>query len=239
METADQAIKNLADKTGKYLIFSLAKEEYGISILKIREIIGMTSITHVPQTPGYVKGVINLRDKVIPIIDLRLVLGMEASGFIERTCIVVVESQTAGMAGCWEEKKCHKKECPAHGNADRRCWMISKTLCRDEIQGSFYEKIEACRKCNFYENAQQYKSVFEVGITVDAVLEVLNIKDEFIEKTPAFGARTNTDYILGVAKMDGGVKILIDIDKVLNAENTMILKIPCESGINQQIDRRD
>jgi chemotaxis signal transduction protein len=224
MKTMDQAATAVAGKMDKYLIFSLAKEDYGISILKIKEIIGMTSITHVPQTPGYVKGVINLRGKVIPVIDLRLLLGMEASGYTERTSIVVVEAQSTGMAGCWEKKNCHKKECPAYGNTDHRCWMLSKTLCRDEIQGSFYEKIEACRKCDFFETAQKHRSVFTVGVTVDFVLEVLNIKDEFIEKTPAFGTRTNTDYILGVAKMDGGVKILIDIDKVLNAENTMIFK---------------
>ena len=68
----DQAVKAMADKEGKYLTFSLAGEEYGIGILKVKEIIGIMPITVVPQTPAYIKGVINLRGKVIPVIDLRL-----------------------------------------------------------------------------------------------------------------------------------------------------------------------
>lgn len=76
---------------GKYLTFSLAAEEYGLEILKVREIIGIMDITSMPQMPGYVKGVINLRGKVIPVIDLRLKFGLEPAEYTEQTCIVVVD----------------------------------------------------------------------------------------------------------------------------------------------------
>ncbi len=76
---------------GKYLTFSLAGEEYGLEILKVREIIGIMDITAMPQVPPEVKGVINLRGKVIPVIDLRLKFGMEPAGYTEQTCIVVVD----------------------------------------------------------------------------------------------------------------------------------------------------
>jgi purine-binding chemotaxis protein CheW len=161
--TMDQAIKAMADKEGKYLTFSMADEEYGIGILKIKEIIGMMPVTSVPQTPEFVKGVINLRGKVIPVVDLRLRFGMEAIDYTERTCIIVVE--IAGASG-----------------------------------------------------------TVMIGIVVDAVSEVLNIKGEDIEETPTFGTRLNTDYILGMAKMEGGVKILLDIDKVLSAEEVSDLE---------------
>jgi purine-binding chemotaxis protein CheW len=161
--TMDQAVKAMVNREGKYLTFSLASEEYGISILKIKEIIGMMSITPVPRTPAYVKGVINLRGKVIPVMDLRLKFGMEEIGYTERTCIIVVE--TRGQSG----------------------------------------------------------SVL-IGIVVDSVSEVLNIKAGDIEETPAFGARLETDYILGMAKMNGGVKILLEIDKVLGAEEINVLE---------------
>lgn len=85
------ASKVCLDKEGKYLTFSLAKEEYGLEILKVREIIGFMDITAVPQTPSYVKGVINLRGQVIPVIDLRAKFGMEAAKVTEETCIIVVE----------------------------------------------------------------------------------------------------------------------------------------------------
>ena len=93
----DKAVKAIADREGKYLTFTLADEEYGISIIKIREIIGMMKITTIPQTPEFVKGVINLRGKVIPVLDLRLRFGMEAIDYTDRTCIIVVEIE--GQAG--------------------------------------------------------------------------------------------------------------------------------------------
>ncbi len=163
-EIIGQAVKSLTDKEGKYLTFTLAEEEYGIGILKIKEIIGMMPITSVPRTPEFVKGVINLRGKVIPVIDLRLRFGMEELEYNERTCIIVVEIE--GQAG-----------------------------------------------------------IISIGIVVDAVSEVLNIKNEDIEDTPAFGARLDTQYILGMAKMEGGVKILLDIDQVLNTEELSALEM--------------
>lgn len=76
---------------GKYLTFALGKEEYGVGILKVREIIGVMEITAVPHTLPYVKGVINLRGRVIPVLDLRLKFGMPGKEYDERTCIIVVE----------------------------------------------------------------------------------------------------------------------------------------------------
>ena len=162
-ETIDQAVKAMVEREGKYLTFSMAEEEYGIGILKIKEIIGMMPVTTVPQTPEFVKGVINLRGKVIPVVDLRLRFGMESIDYTERTCIIVVE--IIGQSG-----------------------------------------------------------IVLIGIVVDAVSEVLNIKGEDIEETPTFGAKLNTDYILGMAKMEGGVKILLDIDRVLSEEEITALK---------------
>ena len=158
----DQAVRAAADREGKYLTFALAGEEYGIGILKVKEIIGVMAITTVPQTPRYVKGVINLRGKVIPIADLRLKFGMESMAYTDRTCIIVVE-----ISG-----------------ADRTIPM---------------------------------------GIVVDSVSEVLNIKGSDIEETPGFGSQLDTAFILGMAKIGGTVKILLDIDRIFRPEelNTM------------------
>lgn len=223
-DTMEQAVKAMDVKEGKYLTFTMADEEYGIGILKIKEIIGMMPTTSLPQTPEYVKGVINLRGKVIPVVDLRLRFGMEAIDYTDRTCIIVLEALSSNMGKCWESKKCGKEECPAYGSKDLRCWMISGTFCRDEIQGSFHEKIEACRQCDFYQAAHSRKAILTMGIVVDAVSEVLNIDEEDVEDTPTFGTKLNTDYILGMAKMEGGVKILLDIDRVLSAEDVAVLE---------------
>jgi len=83
--------KSLSDREGKYLTFALGPEEYGLEILKVREIIGYMEITAVPQTPHHVKGVINLRGQVIPVIDLRSKFGMETAEITEESCIIVVE----------------------------------------------------------------------------------------------------------------------------------------------------
>jgi purine-binding chemotaxis protein CheW len=78
-------------REGKYLTFALAREEYGLEILKVREIIGYIEVTAVPQTPSYVRGVINLRGQVIPVIDLRARFGMDTADVTDQTCIIVVE----------------------------------------------------------------------------------------------------------------------------------------------------
>jgi len=78
---------------GKYLTFILGDEEYGVGIMKVREIIGVMEITVVPHTPDNIKGVINLRGRVIPVMDLRLKFGMEEKEYTDRTCVIVVEVQ--------------------------------------------------------------------------------------------------------------------------------------------------
>ncbi|MBT3202259.1 MAG: purine-binding chemotaxis protein CheW [Phycisphaerales bacterium] len=90
-ETATQEIAESTTRAGKYLTFALAEEEYGLEILKVREIISMSEITSVPKTPRYVKGVINLRGKVIPVIDLRLKFTMEEVAYTDETCIIVAD----------------------------------------------------------------------------------------------------------------------------------------------------
>ncbi len=82
---------------GKYLTFILGEEEYGLDIVKVREIIKIMDITHVPRTPGYFKGVVNLRGKVIPVMDLRLKFGMDAAEYTQETCIIVVEMGSRQM----------------------------------------------------------------------------------------------------------------------------------------------
>src|ERR1700687_3333031 len=88
---------NNDDRGGSYLVFPLGREEFGIRVLKAREIMGIQDITAVPQTPAHVKGVINLRGKVIPVVDLRLKFGLPEQEYTQRTCIIVVQVQ--GEAG--------------------------------------------------------------------------------------------------------------------------------------------
>jgi purine-binding chemotaxis protein CheW len=149
-----------AAKGGKYLTFALGKEEYGLEILKVREIIGWMDITTMPRTPAYIKGVVNLRGQVIAVVDLRTKFGMEAAARTEQTCIIVVEIRH-------EQRK------------------------------------------------------LSTGIIVDHVSDVLEIPGDNIEPAPCFGAMVATDFILGMGKVGESVKILLDIDKVLSAEEVI------------------
>jgi len=146
------------DRGGKYLVFHLGREEFGIRVLKVREIMGIQDITALPQTPAHVKGVINLRGKVIPVVDLRLKFGLPEQKYTERTCIIVI--QMRGQAGP----------------------ML-------------------------------------MGIVVDGVAEVLNLAAADIEDTPDFFDGTATPYLLGMAKVKGKVKILLEIDRVLTSQD--------------------
>jgi purine-binding chemotaxis protein CheW len=90
---AAPAMLDIDTRAGKYLIFHLGVEEFGTEVLKVREIVGLQDITTVPQVPAHVKGVINLRGKVIPVIDLRLKFGMAPQEYTPRTCIVVMRTR--------------------------------------------------------------------------------------------------------------------------------------------------
>mgnify|MGYP000850901374 FL=1 len=147
---------------GKYLTVVLENEAYGIAVLKVREIIRMQKITPVPQMPAFVKGVINLRGRVIPVVDLRVKFGLKAE-FAERTCIVVVQV----------------------------------TLPSDQI--------------------------VQMGLIVDSVEEVVTLGDQEIEPTPDFGTKIDTTYLLGMAKVKGQVKTLLDIDRVVAPETVQVI----------------
>ncbi len=152
--TVTQGGAKISGAEGKYLTFILGDEEYGVGIMKVREIIGVMEITAVPHTPEYIKGVINLRGRVIPIMDLRLKFAMEEREYTDRTCVVVVEVQ--GQNGS-----------------------------------------------------------MQVGMLVDAVSEVMNILAEDIEPPPDFGLTTDANNILGMGKVKGEIKILLDADRVV------------------------
>ena len=155
-QAISQAVSAMAGLAGKYLTFKLGAEEYGLEILKVQEIIKMMDITTVPRTPEFVKGVINLRGKVLPVVDLRLKFEMKEKEVTETTCIIVVQA--------------------ARGDT-------SVTM----------------------------------GIVVDEVSEVLDINGDEIEPSPAMGGGVDDQFILGMAKSKGAVKILLDVDKVLSS----------------------
>jgi purine-binding chemotaxis protein CheW len=153
--SASDHVSALAERVaGKYLTFDLAEEEYGLEILRVREIIGMMEITPVPRTPDFVLGVINLRGKVIPVIDLRLKFGLPYQEPDDRTCVIVVEVVSDG-------------------------------------------------------------TTVQMGIVVDRVNEVVDVKGADVEATPNFGVALDTAFIMGMAKVGDKVKILLEIDKVL------------------------
>lgn len=143
---------------GKYMTFKLSHEEYGLEILKVREIIGLMDITHVPRTPEFVRGVVNLRGKVIPVVDLRLKFAMAKTEATDQTVIIVVQY--------------------SFGTTD-----------------------------------------LTMGILVDEVVEVLDIAADQIEPPPTFGsASADTSFILGVGKADKRMIFLLDIGRVLTAD---------------------
>ena len=160
-EAASVAEDGVSDLEGKYLTFDLYGQEYGIEIMKVKEIIGLVPITPIPRAPEFVRGVINLRGKVIPVVDLRLKFDLPEEGYNERTCIIVLESE--GESG-----------------------------------------------------------PLQVGVIVDSVSEVLYIKAVDIEEPPTLGSGVGTKNILGMAKIEGGVKTLLDITQVIGKEGGLM-----------------
>jgi purine-binding chemotaxis protein CheW len=139
-------------RAGKYLTFFLSNEEYGVEILKVQEIIGRMPITPVPLTSNYIRGVINLRGKIHPIMDLNVKFGMNQTEITDETCMIVIKTASLMM-----------------------------------------------------------------GILVDKVSEVVNVASDDIEDTPSFGSDVDTEYLLGVGKTGGRIRLLLDIEKVITA----------------------
>ena len=145
---------------GKYMTFKLADEDYGVEILKVRELIQLMEITRVPRTRDFIRGVINLRGKVIPVVDIRMKFGMGQLQETDHTVIIVVQYEVD----------------------DRAVTM---------------------------------------GVLVDEVLEVLDIRAEQIDGAPDFGVGAiNTDFILGMGKAENRVILLLDIGKVLTTHES-------------------
>jgi purine-binding chemotaxis protein CheW len=157
-------------REGKYLTFKLGSEEYGLELVRVREIIALMDITPVPLAPEYVRGVMNLRGRVIPVVDLRCRFGMSPTRDHDRKCIIV---------------------------------------------------------CDVERNAQH----IQMSILVDAVSEVVHINGNDIEDAPSFTGGLNTSFIHGIAKAKSGVKILLDIDRVLSASSAAVTNPPPQTPI--------
>ena len=146
----------VAEQT-QYLGFVVADEEYAIGILRVREILEYDTITKVPTTPPSIRGVINLRGRVVPVVDLAVKLGLPESEVMKRTCIVVVEVDLEG----------------------------ERTV---------------------------------MGVLADAVSQVIDLPASEVEPPPSFGTRVRVDCLLGMGRAGKKFVLLLDIDKVLSAE---------------------
>jgi purine-binding chemotaxis protein CheW len=154
----------------QYLTFLLAGEEYAISILEVKEIIEYDTVTAVPKTPKWIRGVINLRGSVVPVVDLGVKFGMGERLVTKTSCIIIVE-------GCVESQN---------------------TL---------------------------------MGVMADAVSQVMDIAAGEVQQVPAFGTRIKVDYLQGMAQLGKKFVLLLDIDKVLSADEVLDLS---EAATNVQ-----
>lgn len=141
------------DNLIQLVTFKIGHEEFGVDILKVQEIIRIIPITKVPNAPAFVDGVINLRGKVIPVIDMRKRFGMDKSDYTSHTRIMVMD-----------------------------------------LQGQI------------------------IGFVVDAVSEVLRIKESTVEAPPPVVAGIGSEYMRGVGKLEDRLLILLDLDKLLNEQ---------------------
>ncbi|MBF0564754.1 MAG: chemotaxis protein CheW [Nitrospirae bacterium] len=148
--------KTNLNKEGQYLIFTLNGQEYGIDILWVREIVRMMAIRSMPKAPSFVKGIVNLRDRIIPIVDLRYKLGIESIEDESHARIIVLENEVNNI-------------------------------------------------------------VDQIGVIVDSVSDVLSIKAEHIEEPPSYKNNGSNNYILAMANMEAGIKILLDTKQLFAA----------------------
>lgn len=147
------------DYPQEFLTFSLGEEIYGVDVLKVREIRGWEKIRELHDTPNFVKGVLDLRGSIVPIVDLRIRFNIADYEYKSTTVIIIISLENGGL----------------------------------------------------------------MGAVVDSVSDVLGIKADQIKESPSLGTKINTNYILGMATIDGNMVMLVDADKLLDAEEFEVL----------------
>lgn len=160
-DDAQGASTELDAQNGKYMTFKSGNEYFGLKIQYVNEIIGFQAITAIPETEDYIKGLINLRGKIIPVIDVRLRFKQEPFEYNDRTCIIVIN--------------------------------VKSTI---------------------------------VGLIVEKIAEVVEIKEEDILPPPKIGRadKQHNKYVYGIGKVEDSVKLLLDPDKLLNDEDLSIIE---------------
>jgi purine-binding chemotaxis protein CheW len=159
-QVSNKGKNQLPVSTVQYLTFFTASEEYAISIVKVSEIVEYEAVTTVPNTPVWIRGVTNLRGKVVPVVDLAVKFGLPASGISKFSCIIITEVMFQG------------------------------------------------------EN-------LTMGVLADSVSQVIELSADEIEATPPFGTRVKTEYLLGMGAMGKKFCLILDIDKVLSADELL------------------
>jgi len=164
----------MAGNSTKHLVFNINDEDYGIPISKIREVIRFVKITPIHEASDFLKGVINLRGKIIPIIDMRAKFGMQEQAYSDRTVFIIVD-----------------------------------------VLGA--------------------KEVYNLGISVDAVQDVVDIKEEDVEKTPDIGLRLKSQYLEGIAKVGEHMIMMLNMDRILSSDEVVEMRefSDRQSGIHE------
>src|SRR5580658_4861555 len=155
----------------QYLTFITAGEEYAISIVKVTEIVEYEAVTTVPNTPVWIRGVTNLRGRVVPVVDLAVKFGLPASGISKFSCIIITEVMFEG------------------------------------------------------EN-------LTMGVLADSVSQVIELSADEIEQTPPFGTRVRTEFLLGMGALGKKFCLILDIDKVLSADELLAVTESADEAAN-------
>jgi len=154
---------NIEIQSLQYVTFNLAEELFGVEVTRTREILSLVNVTKVPQTPDYFLGVINVRGQVVPVVDMRIKLGLPAGSETEDTCIILIEVQVDDEA-------------------------------------------------------------IVIGALTDAVREVLEVRSDQVEPPPRLGSRLRTEFISGMGKIGEQFIILLNIDRIFNAEELSLVR---------------
>lgn len=150
----------MSELSNKYLIFTINTEIYGVPIAKVREVIRFVTITPLHEASEFLKGVINLRGRIIPIIDMRAKFGIQEKEYNDRTIFIIVD-----------------------------------------VTGT--------------------KDTVNIGIAIDSVHDVVDIKDEELEKTPDIGLKLKTQYLFGIAKIRDKMLMILNMDKILSSDEVV------------------
>jgi chemotaxis signal transduction protein len=196
--------ENNGCKMQKYITFNSHGTLYGINLHKMKELIALKNVKITNVSADNCGMIIQVRDKIIPVRYVDEAIDYKDIEETNESSVIIVVETYNDCDGCWVSKKCEKPECPAYLNTDIACWTFEGTHCQGTVQGTYYDKIENCMKCEFFKNVHK-SCVSSCGFIINDIQGIIEV-----DLTAEQSSDSSKELTYPVIYKEDGVVVLLN-----------------------------